>query len=161
MERAVHRAINHARTRRDRAPLAWSDSLHRLARSHSREMAERDFFAHVNPDGESPVERAQRFGFPTARSLGDGRRIGVSENLFRTYRYDGYRDVYRQRGDGPRRHIRREYDWKTVQALAQQTVQGWLESPPHRHALLSPDFRQHGLGVVFTSKRVYVTQNLF
>ena len=161
LERALHRAVNRARTRRDHAPLAWSDSLRRLARSHSRDMARRNFFGHHTPEGTGPSERAAQLGFPTFRSIGNGRRIGIGENLFRTYRYEEYRDVYRQRGDGPRRRVRREYDWKSVQNLARETVKGWLESPPHRRTLLSPDYARHGLGVAFTEKRVYVTQNLF
>ena len=161
LERALHQAVNRARTRRDHAPLVWSDSLRRLARSHSRDMARRNFFGHHTPEGTGPSKRAAQFGFPTFRSVGHGRRIGIGENLFRTYRYEEYRDVYRQRGDGSRRHVRREYDWKSVQDLARETVEGWLKSPPHRRTLLSPDYARHGLGVAFTEKRVYVTQNLF
>ena len=161
LARALHGAVNHARCQHNRPPLAWSDSLYRLAQYHSRDMARRGFFGHTSPDGEGPAERARRFGFPATKPLGDGRRIGVGENLFRTYRYDGYRDVYRQRGDGPRRHERREYDWKSTEALARETVAAWLDSPPHRRTLLSPNFGRHGLGVAVAAQQVYVTQNLF
>lgn len=161
LERALHRTVNRVRRRYDRAPLTWSDSLHRLAQSHSRDMAQRSYFSHTSPGGVGPAQRASRRGFPSARSLGDTLRIGIGENLFRTYRYDGYRDVYEQRGDEPRRRVRRTYDWKSAQQIARETVEGWLQSPPHRRGLLSRKYRRHGLGVALTEKRVYVTQNLF
>ncbi len=36
--------------------------LVRLARQHARDMADRDFFSHYNPDGEGPGERAREAG---------------------------------------------------------------------------------------------------
>lgn len=162
LESALHRAVNQARQGHDLQPLVWSDSLHRLARRHSRDMAQRSYFGHVTPEGQGPAYRARHFGFATTRPLDEGRRIGIGENLFRTYRYDSFRDVYRQSGGNPRRHVRREYDWKTTRALAQETVESWLQSPPHRRALLSPHYQRHGLGVAVTEDyQVYITQNLF
>ncbi len=57
-----------------------------VAREHSQDMAERDFFDHVNPDGEEPWDRMRRggindfgtageniaFGYPTARDVQEG-----------------------------------------------------------------------------------------
>lgn len=161
LERALHRAVNQVRSERGRTSLAWSDSLRRLARSHSQDMARRGFFGHTTPGGVGPAERAERLGLPAARPLSDGRRIGIGENLFRTYRYDGYRDVYRRRENGARQRVRRVYDWKSRRVVAEETVESWLESPSHRRALLSRNYRRHGLGVAFTKERIYVTQNLF
>ena len=161
LERALHRAVNRAREAQDQAPLAWSDSLHRLARSHSRDMARRGFFGHATPGGATPTDRAQRLGFPATRPLGEGRRITVGENLFRTSRYEEFRDVYRRPEDGPARRAERVYDWKSKRELARQTVEGWMDSPSHRRTLLSPHYRRHGLGVAFADEWIYVTQNLF
>ncbi|MBX3358344.1 MAG: hypothetical protein KF745_07940 [Phycisphaeraceae bacterium] len=44
-------------------PLALEPSLTIAARLHSLDMAERDFFDHVNPDGLSPTQRAQDQGY--------------------------------------------------------------------------------------------------
>jgi len=37
--------------------LHWNDDLARAAYLHSKDMCERNFFAHENPDGESPFDR--------------------------------------------------------------------------------------------------------
>jgi uncharacterized protein YkwD len=44
-------------------PLALSEALTLAARMHSLDMAQRDFFDHVNPDGDDPTDRAQHAGY--------------------------------------------------------------------------------------------------
>jgi hypothetical protein len=44
-------------------PLALNEFLTIAARAHSLDMAQRDFFDHVNPDGLGPTERAQNAGY--------------------------------------------------------------------------------------------------
>lgn len=44
------------------------DRLAAAARGHSEDMAERDFFDHVNPDGEDPWDRARAAGYDWAAS---------------------------------------------------------------------------------------------
>jgi len=44
-------------------PLAMNASLTEAARSHSLDMAQRDFFDHENPDGHDPTWRAQNAGY--------------------------------------------------------------------------------------------------
>ena len=46
-----------------RPPLAWNKILLTVARAHSRDMYFRSFFAHVNPDGLDPGERATAAGY--------------------------------------------------------------------------------------------------
>lgn len=45
------------------APLAMQPNLRCAARAHSKDMAERNFFDHVNPDGESPFDRMMKAGY--------------------------------------------------------------------------------------------------
>ncbi len=45
------------------APLVMSGALRCAARAHAMDMSERDFFDHVNPDGDGPVERIERAGY--------------------------------------------------------------------------------------------------
>ncbi len=52
-------------------PLRWDPDLFLVAASHSEDMCERAYFAHQNPDGESPSDRARRMGFP----------VPVAENI--------------------------------------------------------------------------------
>ncbi|UVJ42210.1 CAP domain-containing protein [Pseudomonas sp. LS1212] len=53
-------------------PLAWSAALGTAAQGHSRAMANGNYFAHRDRDGESPVDRARDAGYR-------GRQIG--ENI--------------------------------------------------------------------------------
>jgi len=53
-------------------PLAWNASLGAAAQGHSKAMAYGNYFAHQDPDGETPADRARAAGFR-------GRQIG--ENI--------------------------------------------------------------------------------
>lgn len=52
-------------------PTRWDPDMHRVARAHSEDMCRRAFFAHANPDGRSPSDRAQAMGFdvPVAENI--------------------------------------------------------------------------------------------
>ena len=53
-------------------PLSWSGTLSSAALGHSRDMAREDYFAHQDPDGALPADRARAAGYR-------GRQIG--ENI--------------------------------------------------------------------------------
>lgn len=44
-------------------PLQSQDALRCAARLHSQDMNERDFYAHVNPDGDGPRDRMEAAGY--------------------------------------------------------------------------------------------------
>jgi uncharacterized protein YkwD len=48
--------------------LSWNTDVAAVAQAHSVDMVERDFFAHTNPDGDSPFDRMTEAGlsFSTA-----------------------------------------------------------------------------------------------
>ena len=54
---------NEARTNRGLRLLCANPELTRAARSHSREMVEKDYFSHFSYDGESAGDRLERFGY--------------------------------------------------------------------------------------------------
>ena len=67
------------------APLTWNVEVAMVARAHSQDMVDRDFFAHTNPDGASPFDRMDAagidfsgaaeniaWGYPTAEAVLDG-----------------------------------------------------------------------------------------
>jgi uncharacterized protein YkwD len=58
-------------------PLRWDEKLAQIARAHSEDMVQRNFFSHVNPDGQSPVERLQDAGVLSS-SVGEN----ISKNHF-------------------------------------------------------------------------------
>lgn len=61
-ETMVHESINDARGERDLDRLQADDGLREVARGHSRDMADRGYFAHTSPDGVEPAMRVEQAG---------------------------------------------------------------------------------------------------
>ena len=74
---AVLCLINRERAQNGDAPLAASPQLEEAAEGHSQELIADDYFAHVSPSGETPVDRIRDTGY--IPSPDDGYVIG--ENL--------------------------------------------------------------------------------
>ncbi len=68
--RRVVEYANMERRARDLPPLECSASLGRVADSHSRDMCERQYVAHVDPDGVGPEERFDAHGID-ATAIGE------------------------------------------------------------------------------------------
>ena len=149
LDRLVHDEANRARTRRSVQPVAWSDTLAAIARGHSRDMARRNYFAHVSPDGETTYDRGVAGGVECRKRV----TVGVSENLYRTTRYE------RVRGQRMGTAVAVTADWFTALEIARAAVDGWLDSPGHRRNLLDPTFDAEGVGVALgPGDLVYITQ---
>jgi uncharacterized protein YkwD len=56
--------------------LVWNDQLAQAAFAHTQDMATRNFFAHTNPDGETPFDRTAKAGF--GRFTGENIAAGYS-----------------------------------------------------------------------------------
>jgi uncharacterized protein YkwD len=74
--------INRERTKYHLQELSWDDDAARLARAYSQRMAREGFFDHIDPDGNSVVERAESFRIRSWSMIG--------ENLFMCTAYDEY-----------------------------------------------------------------------
>ena len=153
LDRRVAHAANLAREGEGLGAYRWSDDLAAVARHHSADMARRDFFDHVNPDGQTPSDRALVDGIECRVPLGGGRlRVGVSENLYEISAYEKIRiQTY-----GGREH--RTTDWYSPAELAGIVTEGWLDSPGHRRNLLDAVSTAQGVGVEVAGDRVFVTQ---
>jgi uncharacterized protein YkwD len=64
IEDRVVSIVNDERRKRGLRPLRHDDRLRRSARAHSDDMAARGYFAHVAPDGRSPVDLMREHGYP-------------------------------------------------------------------------------------------------
>jgi uncharacterized protein YkwD len=62
IEEEVYQTINRFRAENHLAPLAVTKDLSQVARSHSQDMAARDYFDHVSPDGDNVRKRVTRGG---------------------------------------------------------------------------------------------------
>ncbi len=69
---AFHKALNAARAQQGLGPLAPSNILVRVAQDHARDMAQRAYFAHVSPEGQSAMDRAVTNNVPAC---------GIGENI--------------------------------------------------------------------------------
>jgi uncharacterized protein YkwD len=47
--------------------LVWNEDVAEVARVHSQDMLDRDFFAHTNPDGVTPAQRLRNAGIDYRR----------------------------------------------------------------------------------------------
>jgi uncharacterized protein YkwD len=74
---AVLCLVNHVRAQHGETPLAPDPHLEHAAQEHSQELVDRDYFAHVSPDGESPVDRIRKTGYIPGPSFG----YVIGENL--------------------------------------------------------------------------------
>jgi len=66
MELDAHAAVNGERNAEGLASLTMREDLRQVARAHSEDMVARDFFDHVNPDGDDPFDRMADAGITYA-----------------------------------------------------------------------------------------------
>lgn len=60
-------------------PLTMDPSLRCAARMHSKDMSDRDFFSHSNPDGESPWDRMGKAGYGGYSNAGENIAAGSAD----------------------------------------------------------------------------------
>ena len=132
IESAIFTMVNTERAKVGQPALTRLTTLNGVANAHSIDMAARSFFSHTNPDGKGPDARLTAAGI-TFSAWG--------ENI---------------------RYV--PYTTESTQEIANQFMYGadtgWMNSPPHRAAILSPTYTQIGIGVYESSatKRYYGTQ---
>ena len=148
----IHQKVNAVRRANGLAPLGWNGALVAIATGHSRDMQQRGYFAHVSPSGEDFASRYRRGGYECRVPAGPGRFLLGGENLAQVQQVAQWL-VWE---DG-----RKEPDQiRSAEELAEVTVTGWWNSPPHKQNLLRPEWLSQAIGVVVTADGgVWVTQN--
>ncbi|WP_135363337.1 CAP domain-containing protein [Halosimplex halophilum] len=152
IERAIHDRVNEIRRDRDLPALAYDAELAEIATYYSRRMATEEFFAHTGPDGQTLLDRYDRFGYDCRVDTGGQRYVTGGENLAYTYAYTPV-----ETEDGVV-----SYDGNETR-IARGIVEGWMNSPGHRENLLRPYWNREGVGVVLDPEngktQVVATQN--
>ena len=149
IEQAIHKLINRERAQQGLPELGFDARLSHIARTHSRDMAIRGYFAHKSPERADFSDRYREAGYGCSVLIGSKVFLGA-ENLALNSLYSA---VTRISG-------KVIYDWNSVDVIAQTTVRGWMESAGHRENIPTPYFRQEGIGVhVGYDGRVLITQN--
>jgi uncharacterized protein YkwD len=147
----IHDLINKERKQEGLKPLQWDQSLANIAFEHSKDMAERDYFDHVSPEGEDFADRYAQHNYHKDTRVGDTVYVGGENlsltNVVRSYTYD------------PETNQVHEYEYNDLDELADSTVQGWMDSPGHRENIVTP-FTREGIGIYVTAEgEVYITEN--
>jgi uncharacterized protein YkwD len=149
LQKEIHNQINQERLRLGMSALSWDDHLARIAEKHSRDMAEKNFFAHQSPEGFNFSHRYQEEGYTCSNQIGQRVYCG-GENLLQTYVYDLVRTLKGQKF----------YRYVSQSKIAENSVQLWMNSPSHRQNILSPNYQKQGLGIVISPEgKVYITEN--
>jgi uncharacterized protein YkwD len=149
IEKKIHRIVNEERKKRGLRPLVWDEGLHRIARRHSRDMKERDYFSHDDPEGRSFTDRYRAAGFECRIRVGSTICTG-GENILQVSW--GNSSLLK---DG-----KLFLDTATEEKIAESVVKRWMASRTHRGNILTPYFRREGIGVAVSEDgRVYVTED--
>ncbi len=69
-------ALNSYRIENGLAILMYSDRLEQAAQAHAQDMCVRNFFDHINPDGDGPLDRAVAAGFCNGILIGENVAYG-------------------------------------------------------------------------------------
>jgi uncharacterized protein YkwD len=128
IEKGVYRLTNEVRRKNKLSPLDKDETLAATARAHSDDMLRRNFFSHVNPDGQSMKERLAPVAAATMSRAG--------ENIWS--------------GSGQ--------DYADSKLLARVMVDAWMSSPSHRANILKPEYTHLGVGVSLMGKEIRATQ---
>ncbi len=153
LEPLIHDMVNEIRHERGLGTLFQDHDLNLIALAHSKDMAERGFFSHTNPDGSSPDDRARSAGFTCEIHVGN-MVYSVGENLGKVSVYDGYRY-------DPDSGEVLEYDMRSDMSIAQSVVAAWMESPGHRENVLREFWEAEGLGIHITHDGTVLVTQLF
>lgn len=149
LARRIHVQINEKRKRHGLKTLVWNDALSRIATKHSRDMASRNYLSHDTPEGKGFSYRYQQGGYSCEIRVGMVVYTGA-ENIALSHLYNSMKT---ENGIA-------YYNWNSAQEIARRTVDGWMNSPGHRENILTPYWRQEGIGIVIgPGNKVYITQN--
>jgi uncharacterized protein YkwD len=129
VEQRIFYYTNIERANVGKPALKWDEQLAIIGRDDCVDMAARGFFNHINPDGETPADRAIRHGYQVEKDFGTYVRVGVGENIAMLSNYPGSPDE-----------------------VARFIVDAWMNSPGHRANIVDSEdqkFTVIGVGVAY------------
>ena len=138
----IFEKTNRLRVAKGLKPYKALDSLNQLAQYHSDNMVAKSFYSHVDPEGLTPVTRAEKLNIQPWRRVGNT-FIGIAENIAQVPWFE---------------NVSTCGDTRSSEALAECMVEGWKNSPPHYKNIMG-DYIYLGVGIQFDKKGVgYGTQ---
>ena len=163
LEWESHNLISQERIEAGLNPLQWDARLADIARDHSRDMAENNFFSHDNLKGDDPEARGLLKNYRCRKQLGGGRYSeGLGENILQGHI---------SQSTSPLTKLRAWWNNQSAEDLelrerikhqireAQTAVENWMDSPGHRRNILDSGYDRAGMGVAFSGSEYHLTQN--
>lgn len=151
LEQRTHELVNDERASRSLQPLEHTEQIRLIARSHSEDMAARDYFGHKSPEGLGPADRGRREGHNCRKNYGSHYTTGLGENIYAAPLYHAFTKVEGRIVS----HI-----WLTPEGLARKAVKVWMGNKQHRENILDTSYDRTGIGVAIAKDgKVYFTQN--
>lgn len=151
LEKNIHDRINTERQKSGMKPLVWDDKLANIARKHSQDMAQNNFFDHTNLVGEGPTERGNNAGYNCHKDYRAYYTYGIAENILQGWTYG---TIYYTNG------IETGRDWYYPETIAENTVNGWLSSEGHKKNILTETYDKEGIGIAIAlDGKVLVTED--
>ncbi len=128
-ESGIHDAVNEIRREHEVDQLSFNEEIADIARAHSEDMAEREYFSHYSPEGDGPGDRMSTFYPQSCRMVGENIASVAGSQT------------------------------NAIDEQVDQIVSGWMNSPGHRENLLREAFDEQGIGVaIINDDRVIATQ---
>lgn len=133
--------INEQRTKEGLEPLKVDLDLYRISLAHSEDMAENDFFDYENPQGQGPVERAEKAGYNCTREYEKAYSKGIAESIYKA------------------NHAKKKLEtgeiseYNTEEDIAEMAVESWSENAN----MLSGNYTRVGIGTAKKDLDVYIT----
>jgi len=150
IESLVFQYTNEERIKHGLSSLQNDQKLASIARHHSTDMGNRDYFQHTTPEGLDPSDRAKKVGYTCMKNYGSYYTEGVAENIAQHWLYTSYVSI----------GVKTSYNWHSEESLAREMVDGWMQSQGHRENILHKNYDRIGVGIAITpSDAVYATQN--
>ena len=151
VEDYIYQFTNDERQRMGIPTLARVSAIDMVARNHSIDMSERNYFEHDTPEGLDPTARGELAGYSCVKDYGTHYTEGLAENISQGHTYSSYVTA----------GVTSSYDWhESEMAVASEIFSGWMNSPGHRENILDNTYDRIGVGVEINSNEVvYATQN--
>lgn len=112
--------VNLERAKLGLSPLRYHADLEAAAQAHADDMQERAYFSHESPEGTRVGDRVRKtgYGVVNAQECNCSYRVFLAENIAKG------------------------------QKAVVQVIADWMNSESHRKEMLSPDYREIGVGLI-------------
>jgi len=144
IEDMIYEKTNELRKTKRLGRLTRHAKLDQIARAHSQDMGDRDYFSHDSPEGNGPTERAKKVGISVEVDFGSYIKVGIGENISMVpvaSNVIGCSSTY------------------SAEGIATCAFDGWVDSPGHYANMIDSEYKEIGVGVAIVNGTAYLTQD--